>query len=113
MKTQSNQTTAKEKPDSYTPQGEHPEDRIFKDGDFIRELAKVQDLYFEKLVSDLRLNEEGKDWLFDYIHNEDDRSISFDEYLSKFGVSYEDCLVSKAKEAKKAKKKPSENFPSL
>jgi len=38
----------------------------------------------------LRLDEAGKDWLFDYIYNCDNESVSFDEYLAEAGLEYTD-----------------------
>lgn len=52
----------------------------------------MDDIYNE-LCRDLRLNEEGKDFLFDYIYNED-RDVEFEEYLYDLGVRYDEiCLV--------------------
>jgi len=64
----------------------HPDDNIFKVKDFINELSKVQDAYFEALCDDLQLGEgELKNLLFDYIFNED-KLITFGEYLDELGV---------------------------
>ena len=64
----------------------HPDDSIFKVKDFINELSKVQDTYFNNLCRDLAL-EDGvvKDHLFDYVYNED-KMATFGEYLDKFGL---------------------------
>ncbi len=64
---------------------QHPEDSIFKVKDFINELSKVQDTYFNNLCRDLAL-EDGvvKDHLFDYVYNED-KMMTFGEYLDKIG----------------------------
>jgi len=75
----------------YTPQGEHPEDRIFKDKTFINRLGEVQNTSFEKLVQDLNLNQDGSDLLFDYVYNED-HDLSFDEWLDKLGRSYQNLV---------------------
>jgi hypothetical protein len=64
--------------------GEH-EDLIFKNREFIKEIEKVQDLYFETLVLELGLNDKGEEWLFDYIYN-GDLGLSFSEYLTDYGV---------------------------
>jgi hypothetical protein len=64
--------------------GEH-EDLIFKNREFIKEIEKVQDLYFETLVLELGLNDKGEEWLFDYIYN-GDLGLSFSEYLADYGV---------------------------
>ena len=78
----------------YTPDGQHPEDAIYHTKRFINELTKVQETYFLKLVSDLRLNSSGEDWLFDYIHNsgEEGELLCFDEYLIQCGKEYEDFV---------------------
>jgi hypothetical protein len=60
----------------------HPDDNIFKVKDFINELSKVQEVYFEKLCKDLKIEEGShlKDHLFDYVYNEN-KPITFGEYL--------------------------------
>jgi hypothetical protein len=64
----------------------HPDDSIFKVKDFINELSRVQDSYFESLCLELELGEgELKDHLFDYIYNEE-QLITFGEYMDKFGL---------------------------
>lgn len=83
------------KPLGYTPQGDHPEDRIFRDKEFINKLSEVQNKYFDELVADLSLSQEGSDLLFDYVYNED-HSLCFDEWLLKLGRNYH-TLVQKSK----------------
>jgi len=62
-----------------------PDDSIFKVKDFINELSRVQDSYFESLCLELELGEgELKDHLFDYVYNED-KMITFGEYLDELG----------------------------
>jgi hypothetical protein len=78
----------------YTKFKEHPEDRIFKDREYIQRLQEHIDYVFEHLDHDLRLNEKGRDWLFDYIFNEDSKDIEFEEYLEKYNVKYKDCVTS-------------------
>jgi hypothetical protein len=64
---------------------QHPEDSIFKVKDFINELSKVQDTYFNNLYRDLALEDGAiKDHLFDYVYNED-KMITFGEYLDQLG----------------------------
>ena len=65
----------------------HPDDSIFKVKDFVNELSMVQDSYFESLCFELGLDSENRlrDHLFDYIYNEE-RLITFGEYLDKFGL---------------------------
>lgn len=78
----------------YTPDGMHPEDAIFKVKTFLNELSKIQEDYFQKLVNDLHLNEEGVDFVFDYIHNsgEDGETMEFTEYLEKFNKKYDEMV---------------------
>lgn len=80
----------------YTPDGQHPDDAIAKVKDFINELSIIQEQYFNNLVDDLRLTEEGSDWLFDYIHNsgEEGKYLTFEEHLSFYKKTY-DKLVAK------------------
>ncbi len=63
----------------------HPEDSIFKVKDFVNELSRVQDSYFESLCFELELGEgELKDHLFDYVYN-DQKMVTFGEYLDELG----------------------------
>jgi hypothetical protein len=63
----------------------HPDDSIFKVKDFINELSRVQDAYFESLCFELELGEgELKDHLFDYVYN-DQKMVTFGEYLDELG----------------------------
>jgi hypothetical protein len=80
----------------YTKEGRHPEDVIYQERQFIREINKIVNSKFDKLANDLRLDEAGKDWLFDYIYNCDNESVSFDEYLAEAGIEYTDFVKSKA-----------------
>lgn len=59
------------------------EDLIFKTREFIRELSKVQDLYYESLKAELNLTADVEDFLFDYIYNWDE-PVSFEEHLEKY-----------------------------
>jgi hypothetical protein len=74
----------------YTKDGRHPEDVIYKEREFIREINEIVNNKFEKLVKDLGLDEAGTDWLFDYIYNCDDETISFEEFLAEAGLEYTD-----------------------
>jgi hypothetical protein len=74
----------------YTPLSEHPEDRIYRDREYIHRLQKHIDEIYAALESDLNLKEENN-WLFDYIYNEDD-NIEFEEYLNKYKVQYKDIV---------------------
>lgn len=92
----------------YTPDGQHPEDAIYHAKCFINELTRVQETYFQKLVSDLNLDNQGEDWLFDYIHNsgEEGELLCFDEYLNEHQKSYESFVK---KNKKKSKEVPFHN----
>jgi len=78
----------------YTKDGRHPEDVIYKEREFIREINSIIDSKFNNLVQDLRLDEAGADWLLDYIFNCDDNTISFDEFLAEAGLEYNDFVKS-------------------
>lgn len=60
------------------------EDLIYKNREFIQELAKVQDLYFSTLCEEMGLTERGVDWLFDYMFNEHDDCEDFEHHLEKY-----------------------------
>jgi hypothetical protein len=79
----------------YTPEGQHPDDAIANVKNFINELSNVQEQYFNKLVSDLRLTEEGEDWLFDYIYNsgEEGNHLTFEEHMSYLGKTYDELVA--------------------
>lgn len=78
----------------YTPSNEHPEDAIYKAKTFINELQTVQEKYFAQLVSDLKLNKNGEEFLFDYIYNSGDENFDdFCHYLQDFDKKYEDFIV--------------------
>jgi hypothetical protein len=76
----------------YTKEGRHPEDVISQERQFIREINGIVNNKFDKLVKDLGLDEAGADWLFDYIYNCDDETISFDEFLNEAGLEYTDFI---------------------
>lgn len=78
----------------YTPQGEHPEDRIHRDREYIHRLQRHMDEVYDALEKDLGVKE-GNNWLFDFIYN-DDRSIEFEDYLGECGILYKD-IVSRRK----------------
>jgi len=77
--------------DHYTHENEHPEDRIFRDREYIQRLQKHIDEVYDNLKRDLRLQTDV-DWLFDYIFNEDDMNMEFEEYLAKYDVRYEELV---------------------
>jgi len=79
----------------YTKEGRHPEDVIYKEREFIREINNIVNKKFDKLVKDLGLDEAGADWLFDYVYNCDDETMSFDEFLNEGGLAYIDFVKSK------------------
>tara|TARA_R110000868_G_scaffold87240_2_gene244131 strand:+ start:523 stop:819 length:297 start_codon:yes stop_codon:yes gene_type:complete len=81
----------------YTRLNEHPEDRIFRDKEYINRLQKHIDEVYEELSRDLRVNMEGKDYLFDYIFNEDDKDLEFEDYLNKLGHRYDEMTFRKRK----------------
>ena len=81
----------------YTKEGRHPEDVIYQERQFIREINSIVNNKFEKLVKDLNLDEAGANWLFDYIYNCDDETISFEEFLAESGLDYDDFVISRAR----------------
>jgi hypothetical protein len=81
----------------YTPEGKHPEDAIYEVKMFFNKLKDVQDDYFERLSKGLNLTEEGKEYLFDYIYNIDNKNREIDDfahYLEILGRNY-DTLIQK------------------
>lgn len=80
----------------YTTQNDHPEDRIFRDKEYINRLQNHIDEVYKQLSLDLRLNDEGREFLFDYLYNED-REIEFEEYLNNLGYRYDEIAFKKRK----------------
>jgi hypothetical protein len=78
----------------YTLDGDHPEDRIYRDKEYINRLQSHIDSIYVLLANDLNLNDKGRDWLFDYIFNEVNKNIEFEEYLAKYKVNYKDLVTS-------------------
>lgn len=79
------------KKEHYTKNGRHPEDAIFEEKTYINKIQKHLEEVFDRLCADLRLNDAGRDWLFEYVFNEDD-NLTFEEYLEGRDASY-DLLV--------------------
>lgn len=77
----------------YTPRGEHPEDRIYRDREYIGRLQAHINSIYDALEEDLGVKNDSN-WLFDFIHNED-RNIEFEDYLGERGVRYRDIVQSK------------------
>jgi hypothetical protein len=50
----------------------------------IKALSDTQDSVYENAKQKLNLPENMEEWFFDYIFNEHDESVSFDDYLVKF-----------------------------
>ena len=64
-----------------------------------KEIAKLHeqiDMIYERLVEDINvLNENGEDFLFDYVYNEQlNTQETFEEYLEYFGKKLEDMIES-------------------
>jgi hypothetical protein len=76
----------------YTSFGEHPEDRIYRDREYIQRLQRHIDSVYDLLANDLRLNPTGHDWLFDFVYNSDDNNLEFEDYLAKHNVKYCDLV---------------------
>lgn len=69
------------------------EDKIWKVREFIQELEKVQEVYFDNLFEELNEDnfsnefeseEDANEWLFDYIFNSGADKM-FEEYLEDHG----------------------------
>lgn len=71
---------------------QNPEDSIQLVKGAIKDLSTVQDECFKELVEVLTLNQEGDEWLFDYVFNctED---ITFEKYISNYGIEYKDLVI--------------------
>jgi len=50
----------------------------------IKFLSDTQDSVYENAKQKLNLPENMEEWFFDYIYNEHDESVSFDDYLVTF-----------------------------
>jgi len=74
----------------YTHRGEHPEDRIYRDREYIKRLQEHIDYVYDTLDRDLKLKDDVG-WLFDYIFNED-TNVDFEEYLAKYDVRYDELV---------------------
>jgi len=72
------------------------EDKITKTREFIRELTKVQELYYESLKAKLGLSDEVEGFLWDYIFN-DISYHTFEEFLSEYGSIKDNTLKTKFK----------------
>ena len=80
---------------TYTPKGNHPEDAIYEVKNFINKLQEVQEDYFQRLSKELKLTEEGEEYLFDYIYNsnnEVDEIDDFAHYLETLGKKYKNFI---------------------
>lgn len=55
-------------------------------------LSELQDQIFDDLTDSLPLTMRGKDYLFDYLFNENSKT-TFVEYLSRFDKSVNDIIV--------------------
>ena len=55
----------------------------------INVLSKLQEQCFEELKQQLKLNENGEMWVFDYIYNsgEEGHYLNLEEYLSFYNVT--------------------------
>jgi hypothetical protein len=79
----------------YTPEGKHPEDAIYEVKEFFKKLQDVQEDYFQRLSTGLKLTEEGEEYLFDYIYNTNNKVDEMDDfahYLKTLGRNYEEFI---------------------
>ena len=70
------------------------DDSIYVTRTALRDLSQKQNEIFEALSEKLQLNEEGEQWMFDYIYNseEEEKYIPFEEYLSFYKINYSDLV---------------------
>jgi hypothetical protein len=73
----------------YTNDNRHPDDVIFDIKNHVNKLQDYIDLLYNKLCDDLRLNEAGKEWLFDYLYNGPDEKQLFTEFLESYNTTYD------------------------
>lgn len=60
---------------------------------FMERMKKIEESYFQELLSELNLNEKGEDWLFDYLHNtQKDQYYDFSSYLEKYKIPHENIF---------------------
>lgn len=71
----------------YTPQGQHPEDRIYADKQYINRLQEHMSQVFQKLIKDLQISKEGEELLFDFVFNEEE-PMEFSDMLTNTGIAY-------------------------
>ena len=79
----------------YTPEGKHPEDAIYEVKTFVNKLQDVQEDYVQRLSKGLNLTEEGEEYLFDYIHNTDNKNREIDDfahYLEILNKNYKNLI---------------------
>jgi hypothetical protein len=86
----------------YTSRGEHPEDRIHHDREYIRRLQAHLDSVYDALEKDLGVKGESN-WLFDFVYNEE-RDIEFEDYLRERGVLYRGIVQRTKRQAPRARK---------
>lgn len=67
---------------SQINEGTNYEQKIAKYKAFIMELSEVQELYYQKLVKEIKINSKDEEYLFDYIYNAD--FSTFEDYLAQF-----------------------------
>ena len=67
---------------SQINEGTNCEQKIAKYKAFIMELSEVQELYYQKLVKEIKINSKDEEYLFDYIYNAD--FSTFEDYLAQF-----------------------------
>jgi hypothetical protein len=88
-----NQTSGSPEHRHYTPQGQHPEDRIYADKQYINRLQEHMQHVFRRLTQDLRINKEGEEMLFDFVFNEE-KPMEFSDLLAQAGISYASLIKS-------------------
>jgi len=76
----------------YTLSGEHPEDRIYRDKEYINRLTNHMNSIVAGMVRSLRLTAEGEEQLLAYVFEKTD--VDFEEYIQSKGLRYVDIVTS-------------------
>lgn len=78
--------------DHYSLSGEHPDDRIRRDKEYISRLIDHTNSIVKSLVLSLKFTPEGEQQLLDYMFEKTD--TDFEEYLQAKNLNYEDMVTS-------------------
>jgi hypothetical protein len=76
----------------YTLSGEHPEDRISRDKEYVNRLTTHMNSIVSGLVRSLKLTAQGEEELLSYLFEK--TNFDFEEYLQLKKLKYEDLVTS-------------------